>query len=58
MLWRTVSIGLFVLLALGTFWLEQRMGWPKEITTPLVAVPYWAVVTAVWRHYGPEMPGL
>lgn len=56
--WRSVTLGLFALLVLGTWWLEARTGWDMEVTLGVVAIPYWAAVTAIWRLRGPEMPGL
>ncbi|MFC0032623.1 hypothetical protein ACFFMM_24180 [Micromonospora chaiyaphumensis] len=53
-----MTLGLFALIGLGTWWLEARTGWDMEVALGVVAIPYWTVVTVIWRRHGPEMPGL
>ena len=57
-LWRTVSFCIFAVLGGFAFWLSARLGWPFYIVLLVIGLPYWAVVTAVWRRKGPYMPGL
>ncbi|WP_186316163.1 hypothetical protein [Catellatospora sichuanensis] len=53
-----MTIGMFVALAGGCWWLAEQMDWNVKAVTAAVAIPYWLVVTVVWRRYGPAMPGL
>ena len=61
--WRTVTFALYAALAVATGWISHNRGWSDDWFPPkwvigVVAVPYWAVVIAVWRSYGPYLPGL
>jgi hypothetical protein len=51
-----VSIGIFAALVVAALWVAHREGWSTPLV-PLVALPYWTLVTAVWRHRGPYLPG-
>jgi hypothetical protein len=57
-LWRTVSIGIYVAIGVFSFWLAERQGWNLSFVLAATAVPYWLVVTAIWRRRGPYMPRL
>ena len=56
--WRSVTIGVFLALIGGALWIAHLYRWPEPALIGLVSVPYWAAVTAVWRRWGPYMPGL
>lgn len=57
-LWRTVTIGLFLALGVVAYWLADRNGWSERLTLAAVAIPYWVIVTVVWSKSGPYMPRL
>jgi hypothetical protein len=57
-LWRVTTVGLYLTLEAAALWTAHIWGWPEVIAIPVVAVPYWAAVTAVWSGWGPDMPGL
>jgi hypothetical protein len=57
-LWRTVSIGIYLAIAAFSFWLARRQGWQFKLVLAVPAVPYWLVVAAIWRRRGPYMPRL
>jgi hypothetical protein len=52
------TVGLYLALEGGALWIVHVWGWPEVIAVPVVAMPYWYAVTAVWSRYGPYMPGL
>ena len=56
--WRTASVSLYPALEGAALWTAHIWGWPEVIAIPVVAIPYWAAVTAVWSRYGPEMAGM
>jgi len=56
--WRTVSIGVFLVLVGAAYWAAFRIGWPMRGEAAIVGIPYWVVVTAIWRRKGPHMPEL
>jgi hypothetical protein len=61
--WRTVTVGVYLVLTAAAIWVAHVQGWsdgwfPPRGLLGLVGLPYWAVVTAVWKRYGPYMPRL
>src|SRR3954454_19927553 len=61
--WRTATVGVYLLLTVAAIWVAHVQGWsdgwfPPNWVLVIVALPYWAVATAVWKRYGPYMPGL
>jgi TRAP-type C4-dicarboxylate transport system permease large subunit len=56
--WRAVSIGTFLVLVGAAYGIAFRMGWPTRGEAAVVGLPYWALVTAIWRRKGPYMPAL
>ncbi|GAB1644095.1 hypothetical protein KRMM14A1259_45180 [Krasilnikovia sp. MM14-A1259] len=62
-LWRTTTAAAYLALTAAVVWFARLRGWsdgwvPKRGLIGIVALPYWAVVTAVWKRYGPYMPQL
>lgn len=57
--WRLVAIGGYAVVTALAWWLARVLGWEFDrLSLGLLAVPYWLVVTLVWRRFGPAMPGL
>ena len=56
--WRVATLGFYLALQLAALWTAHLWGWPENIAVPVVALPYWAAVTAIWSRCGPDMPGL
>jgi hypothetical protein len=56
--WRSATFALYFVLQGAALWIVHVWGWPEVIAIPVVSLPYWHVVTAVWSRYGPYMPGL
>lgn len=57
-LWRSVTVGLYLLVSIAALWLSETTGWSFKILLGAVAVPYWYVVMVIWSRWGPYMPGL
>lgn len=57
-LWRTITIGLYLILTCAVAWYAHLRRWTPSALIAPVAVPYWAAVTALWRRHGPYMPKL
>ncbi|GAB1688208.1 hypothetical protein KRM28CT15_00110 [Krasilnikovia sp. M28-CT-15] len=62
-LWRTVTFAGFTALTAPVVWFTYIRGWIDEPfirkgLLALVALPYWAVVMAVWKRRGPYLPKL
>lgn len=53
-----MSIGVFLVLVGAAYWAAFRIGWPMRGEAAIVGIPYWVVVTAIWRRKGPHMPEL
>jgi hypothetical protein len=55
--WRATSIGLFAALIVAGYRLADQERWPANFA-PMVGLPYWALVTVIWRRWGPYMAAL
>lgn len=56
--WRVGAFSVYFALQGAAMWAVHTWGWPEAVAIPVVAVPYWVVVTAIWSRFGPEVPGL